>query len=68
MQLKAYVDELGDECLLGVLIAENFPRTLAQEAEKNNIRLIRYKLSLNWQSPRGFSEILNAISLHPETA
>jgi hypothetical protein len=66
MQLRKYMNELGEECLLGVLIAESFPRRFINEAEKYNIRLVRYKLSLNWESPRGFNEILNSISLHLE--
>jgi RecB family endonuclease NucS len=47
MQLRKYMNELGEECLLGVLIAESFPRRFINEAEKYNIRLVRYKLSLN---------------------
>ncbi|MDT7894364.1 MAG: hypothetical protein RRA51_08590, partial [Armatimonadota bacterium] len=57
------MDELGDECLLGVLIAETFPRTLVREAEKHSVRLVRYELPLDLQSPRSFSEILNALRL-----
>ncbi len=63
-QLKGYMDELGDECIGGVLIAETFSRNLVREAEKHGIRLIRYQLSLDWQSPRSFGEILNSLSLH----
>jgi len=63
MQLRGYMDELGDECLLGVLIAETFPRTLVREAEKYCVRLVRYELPLDLQSPRSFSEILNALRL-----
>ena len=67
MQLRGYMDELGDECLLGALIAETFPRTLVWEAEKHNVRLVRYELPLNWQSPKSFSEILNALRLCLQT-
>ncbi len=64
MQLKGYMDELGDECLLGVLIAQTFPRTLIREAEKHGLRLVRYELSLDWQSPKSFTEILNSVRLY----
>lgn len=43
-QLKGYMDELGEECIGGILIAQSFTKSVIREAPKQNIRLARYEL------------------------
>lgn len=62
-QLRGYMDELGEECVCGILIAETFSRSVIQDAEKQGIQLIHYELALDWHSPKSFSEILDSIKL-----
>ena len=44
-QLWNYVSEIGKECELGILIAEDFSRRIQQEAENKGIRCFTYSLS-----------------------
>lgn len=62
-QLRGYMDELGDECVGGVLIANSFSKSVIREAPKQNINLVRYELNLDWQSPRKFPEILSSLRM-----
>jgi len=62
-QLRGYMDELGNECIGGVLIANSFSKSVIREAPKQNIRLVRYELNLNWQLPRKFEEILESLRM-----
>jgi len=45
-QLNKYMDEIGDECLAGVLIAKEFSRKTLQEAKKQKIITSKYDLSI----------------------
>lgn len=65
VQLKGYMDELGDECIGGVLIAQSFPKSVIHEASKQNIRLVRYELNTIWHSPKSFEEICQVLTLKP---
>ncbi|GBC97813.1 Endonuclease NucS [bacterium HR17] len=62
-QLRGYIDELGSECIGGVLIANSFSKSVIREAPKRNIRLVRYELRLDWRSPKKFSEILAGLRM-----
>lgn len=64
-QLKGYMDELGRECVGGILIAKSFTKSVINEAYKQNIRLIRYELHLDLQSPKRFDEICEDLVLKP---
>lgn len=64
-QLKGYMDELSDECIGGILIARSFSKSVFREASKQNIRLVRYKLNLDLNSPKSFGEICQALTLEP---
>ncbi len=63
-QLSLYLDEMGNECLAGVLIAGNFSRKVLEEARKQGISTIEYKLStFESDAPPTFNEIKSAIQL-----
>lgn len=42
VQLGDYVSEIGEECLLGILIAGNFPKKLELEADNKRIKCFIY--------------------------
>jgi RecB family endonuclease NucS len=64
-QLKGYMDELGDECIGGVLIARDFSKTVPREAAKHQVRLVCYELNLDSKSLYTFAEILSNLRLTP---
>ena len=39
-----YLDEMGNECLAGVLIARYFSKKVLQEAKRQRISTLEYKL------------------------
>jgi len=45
-QLSMYLDEMGNECLAGVLIARDFSRKILQEAKRQRINTFEYKLGI----------------------
>lgn len=62
-QLGRYMEEFGEECVAGVLVAEDFSKQAVWEARRLGIYLVRYGLNLNWSSPRSFEEILSGLTL-----
>ena len=62
-QLRYYMDELGDECVSGVLIAKDFSKSTISQAAGRNIHLVRYRLALDWRSPQSFAEIVKGLRL-----
>lgn len=62
-QLEGYMGELGKECIGGILIASSFSKSVIRQALKLNIRLVRYKLDRDWQSPKSFAEICENLQL-----
>jgi len=62
-QLRGYMDELGEECIGGILIAQSFVKSIVRQASDLNIRLVRYNLNLDWSDPMGFDDILSSIVL-----
>ncbi len=67
LQVKAYTDEFGPECISRVLIAEDFSKGMAAQAMNLGIRLFRYNLDLEWDGPKTFEEIVMALRLAPES-
>jgi len=45
-QLSMYLDEIGSECLAGILIARDFSRKILQEAKRRGISTFEYKLGI----------------------
>lgn len=62
-QLCKYMQEIGDECIAGVLIAEDFHRSAYKEAAKHRIRLVRYRLDTDLQLPQDLDTILANLHL-----
>lgn len=62
-QLAGYMQEFGEECIAGVLIAESFPKPVKTKAAPEKIKLIEYKLFQDWSKSYNFNEILNQLTL-----
>lgn len=60
-QLKAYLSEIGNECLGGVLIANNFQKKVIQN--KGDVRLVKYELDVDKNKEYPFEELINKIIL-----
>ena len=63
-QLNTYIDEIGDECIGGILIAKKFPKTL-NKSQNNRIKLVTYCFGelADMEEPVTFQELLNNFSL-----
>lgn len=64
-QLRAYIDELQNECTTGVLIAADFAKQMVAKAADNGIRLVRYKLNADLMNTPTFVEIYQGMTLEP---
>jgi len=63
-QLVGYMNELGDECLAGVLVAKSFSKKLLYEAKESRINTFAYKLDmLESGKPASFNEIKDNLKL-----
>lgn len=62
-QIRAYVDELGQECPAGILVASGFTREAIRQAGACGVQLVRYVLDLDWSVPRTFDEVKRALRL-----
>ena len=62
-QVEAYVEELGNECVGGILIAKDLQRKIFQNT--SNIKLVKYSFeNLNKQT-YSFEELINRLILSP---
>jgi len=67
-QLKNYVIEMGTECVAGILIAEEFPRKVLQEAESKGIKCFGYSFShIDESQNYSFDELQSKLQLIKET-
>ena len=64
-QLKTYTDEIGQECISGILIAKKFPKTVIKEAQNSQIKLISYDFGefMEMTAPVTFQDLLNSFTL-----
>ncbi len=62
-QLRAYMDELLDECPLGVLVAADFNKNVVREAKGLGIGLVRYALNSDLKKAPTFEEIWKGLTL-----
>lgn len=62
-QLANYMQEFGEECVAGVLIAESFPKPVKTKAVAENIKLVEYELFQDWNKSYSFNEILTQLEL-----
>jgi hypothetical protein len=59
-QLNSYVDEIGEECLAGVLVAEHGPKKVKVENER--IHLMGYEFDgIDLRVPQTFDELLSKV-------
>lgn len=62
-QLQKYIEEIGEECIAGALIAEKIPRKVASYPN-NNIYFLQYEFSgINLKEPHTFEELLSTIRI-----
>lgn len=64
-QLQGYMDELRGECPIGLLVAADFARREAAITSRNQIKLIRYRLSVDLKLSPTFEEICRGLTLEP---
>jgi RecB family endonuclease NucS len=64
-QLRAYMDEIRDDCQTGALIAAEFAKSCAQKAADSGIRLFQYTLSSDLKQAVTFEEIFQGLTLKP---
>jgi len=62
-QLRAYMDELLEECSIGILIAAEFSKDTIRSAPEKSIHLIRYGLDVNLKQASTFEEICAGLKL-----
>jgi hypothetical protein len=62
-QLRGYMDELRGESPLGVLVAADFGRGVATQAERARIKLFRYRLDADLDQTPTFDEICQDLTL-----
>ncbi len=59
-----YLNEIGNECLAGVLIANDFSRKILQEAKRQRISTFKYKLGMIESGiPITFNELKQSLQL-----
>jgi len=64
-QLLGYMDELLEECPIGILIAADFNNQAVGRARDVGIRLVRYGLNTDLKKPATFEEIQQGLTLEP---
>jgi len=64
-QLKGYLDELGSDSPLGILVAADFGKRALSEAPKLGTRLVKFKLNSDLRKTPTFEEIFQGLTLEP---
>jgi hypothetical protein len=63
-QIGAYMDELGNECISGILIAKDFSKKVLQEAQSKKIHTFSYRLEImENHAPVTFNELKKDLQL-----
>lgn len=64
-QLKSYINEIGKECISSILIANDFPKSLVQNTQNDQIKLVIYSFGkLNDMTvPVSFQELVDNFSI-----
>jgi len=65
LQLRGYMDEIGRECPMGILVASDFNKRAATMARNKGIKLIAYKLTSDLKETPTFDEIYRGLTLEP---
>lgn len=65
-QLGNYVSEMGEECVLGILITQNFSKKVQQESENMGIKCFTYSFSqIDKMQKYSFKELKSNLRLLP---
>lgn len=65
-QLKYYMEELGEECIKGILIAQDFSKRVKREAENNKIKCFIYSFEqIDKFKKYSFNELKSRFQLLP---
>ncbi len=62
-QVHRYMEELGDECIKGLLVGAKFSKKSIDYARSKNIGLIAYSIDADLNKKLSFEQILNAFRL-----
>lgn len=63
-QLRGYMEEIGEECVAGAVIAEDLSKNVARSSNKN-IHFWRYTFNeINLEEPHTFEELLSRIQIN----
>ena len=62
-QLDYYLSEFKDECICGILIANEFPKRIIKAVQNKNIKLVKWSIDINLNFPQPFNEILKNFKL-----
>ena len=63
MQLKAYLNTLGRDCLKGVLIAAAFQKSVMKRASESNVVPVKYDVSFGPSPHATFESLVQTIHL-----
>jgi hypothetical protein len=63
IQLRGYMEELRGECPAGILVAADFTKGTAAQANESGVRLARYRLNVDLSRAPRFDEICQGLSL-----
>ena len=64
-QLRGYMDELREDCPLGLLVAGDFSKRAVDKAADPGITLVRYTLNSDLRKTPTFDEIWRGLTLEP---
>ncbi len=62
-QVFSYVEELGDECAKGILVASKFSRRVVDYAKQKHVGLVVYDINANHNQAVSFDELLSKLHL-----
>lgn len=65
LQLRNYMDDIGAECPLGLLIASDFNKTILTTAASKMIKLVRYRVRCDLKQAPTFDDISESLTLEP---
>jgi hypothetical protein len=64
-QLEAYIQEIGQECICGILFAKSISKKVVAKAVSKNIKVATYNLGCHAEitTPIAFDEIVRNLGL-----
>jgi hypothetical protein len=62
-QVFSYAEELGDECMKGILIASKFSKKVINYAKQKDVGLVIYDVDVDFNQSIGFGTLLSKLNL-----